>query len=120
MSTRSPHKSFSLSKLERIKENYYYDEDTNKDYDSYEVDQMIFDKQTKQSEKSQKEYLRGLTLMESESDKILKIKLCTSCKWKLPYRYFSPDKSKKCNLRSHCKDCRNKKGSTVMDRAYSR
>jgi hypothetical protein len=120
MSTRSPHKNFSLSKLERIKQENYYDETTKKDYNAYEVDQMIFDKQTKQSEKSQKEYLRGLTSMEFESDKLLKIKLCTSCKWKLPYGYFSPDKSKKSSLRSHCKDCRNKKGSTVMDRAYSR
>jgi hypothetical protein len=107
MSTRSPHKNFSLSKLERIKSDNYYDEDTKKDYEPTEVDEMIFDRKNKLSEKSQKEYLRGLTSKEDDYYNSLNLKRCSKCKWIISKKYFSPDKSKKSGLRSHCKFCRN-------------
>lgn len=93
MGMKSPSKNFSLKRLQQIKVEYYSDLDRGIDYAPCEVDQLIWEKQSKIKPK--------LFLVIGDH------KWCSSCKSVKPNSEFHKDLSKKMTgLRSHCKKCR--------------
>jgi hypothetical protein len=110
MGTKTPSKFLSLAYLKMLQYEGYCNKERGIDYEPYEVDQLIWEKQTALDEKLHTMFLREQEQYALHELKVKGKKYCSRCKKDKSFKEFSPDPSKKFfGLRSWCRVCRSEK-----------